>query len=137
LDRFCQDQNIEICALKIKINLINICIIAVYRAPTGNFKQFINSLDTVLKKLYTSTSQFIICGDLNINYLIDNEKKNQLNSLLFLYNLSSIVDFPTRIQNKSATNIDNIFIDINRMDNYTVKPLFNDLSNHDAQLNLQ
>jgi hypothetical protein len=64
----------------------------------------------------------------------DNEKKNQLNALLLLYNLSSIVDFPTRLQNKSATIIDNIFIDINRMDNYTVKPLFNDLSDHDAQL---
>jgi hypothetical protein len=134
LDRFCQNQNIGICTLKIKINLINICITAVYRAPTGNFNQFINSLDTVLRKLYTPASQFIICGDININYLTDNEKKNQLNALLLLYNLSSIVDFPTRIQNKSATIINNIFIDINRMDNYTVKPLFNDLSDHDAQL---
>jgi hypothetical protein len=53
---------------------------------------------------------------------------------LLLYNLSTIVDFPTRIQNKSVTIIDNIFIDSNRMDNYTVKLLFNDLSDHDAQL---
>jgi exonuclease III len=113
LNKFCQDKNIEICALKIKINFTNICIIAIYRAPTGHFNQFINSLDSVLKKLYTPTSQFIICGDINIIYLIDNEKKNQLNALLLLYNLSSIVHFPTRIQNKSATIIDNIFIDIN------------------------
>jgi hypothetical protein len=105
LNRFCQDQNIEVCTLKIKINLINICIIAVYRAPTGHFNQFINSSDTVLRKLYTPP-QFIICGDININYLIDNENKNQLNALLLLYNSSSIVDFPTRIQNKSAIIID-------------------------------
>jgi exonuclease III len=82
LDRFCQDQNIEIFALKIKINLINICITAVYRAPTGNFNQFINSLDTVLRKLYTPTSQFIICGDININYIIDNEKKKSTECII-------------------------------------------------------
>jgi hypothetical protein len=53
---------------------------------------------------------------------------------VLLYNLSSRADFPTRIQNNSATAIDNIFIGTNRMDNYTVNPLFNDLSDHDAQL---
>jgi hypothetical protein len=80
------------------------------------------------------SSQFIVCGDININYHIDSEKKNQLDTLLLSYNLSSIVDFPTTVQNNSATTINNIFIDINRMDNCTVNPLLYDLSDYDAQL---
>jgi hypothetical protein len=45
----------------------------------------------------------------------------------------SIVNFPTRIQGNSATAIDNIFIDIMRKDDYSVSPIINGLSDHDAQ----
>jgi len=38
----------------------------------------------------------------------------------------------TRISNKSSIAIDNIFVDKSR--NYTVRPLINGLSDHDAQL---
>jgi hypothetical protein len=109
-------------------------IIAIYRAPTGNVNHSINRLDTVLKKLYAPSSQSIICDDTNINYLIDSEKKNQWDALLLSYNLSSTVDFPTRVQNNSATTNNDIFIEINRMNNYTVSPLFNDMSDYDSQL---
>ena len=52
----------------------------------------------------------IICGDININYQMESEKKNQLDNLLLTYNLTSIINFPMRVQNTSATAIDNIFI---------------------------
>ena len=48
------------------------------------------------------------------------------------YNLTSIVNFPTRTVNGSSTAIDNFFIDLSW--NYTIKPLLNGLSDHDAQL---
>jgi hypothetical protein len=48
LDKLCIDQTIEICAVKLFTAGHNICIIAVYRAPSGNFSQFLNSLDTYL-----------------------------------------------------------------------------------------
>jgi len=47
-------------------------------------------------------------------------------------NLTSIVNFPTRIVDKSITRIDNIFIEGTR--NYTIKPHINGLSDHDAQI---
>jgi hypothetical protein len=50
------------------------------------------------------------------------------------YNLTSVVNFPTRIQHNSATAIDNIFIDITKAGNYSVSPITNGLSDHDAQI---
>ena len=47
---------------------------AVYRAPTENFNLFLNRLDDILKTLHKVDTQFIICGDINIDYLTDNKK---------------------------------------------------------------
>ena len=65
---------------------------------------------------------------------MESEKKNQLDNLLLLYNLTSIFNFPTRVQNTSATAIDNIFIDISQFESYSVTPILNGLSDYDAQL---
>jgi hypothetical protein len=54
--------------------------------------------------------------------------------LLLSYNLYSTVNFPTRIHNSSFTAIDNIFIDKVKYENYSIHPLVNGLSDHDAQM---
>jgi hypothetical protein len=97
-------------------------IIAIYRAPSGNFTYFLQNLDNVLQSLHTPSSHIIICGYLNINYLVENEQKKQLENLLLMYNLIGIVNFPTRINNTSASAIDNIFIDTSRFEDYSVIP---------------
>jgi hypothetical protein len=51
-----------------------------------------------------------------------------------MHNLHSAVDFPTRINNNSATAIDNIFIDKHKNKNFSVSPFPNDLSDHDTQI---
>jgi hypothetical protein len=56
----------------------------------------------------------------------------QLNNILHSYNLTSIITFPMRIQNNSATTIDNIFLDPLRFQEYSVVPIPNGLSDHDA-----
>jgi hypothetical protein len=106
----------------------------VYRAHTGNFNLFLNRLDDIIKTLYKVDLKLIICGDINKDYLTDNDRKRQLNALLLTYNLSATVHFPTRSQGYSSTAIDNIFIDTYKFINYTVPPLHNGLSYHDAQL---
>ncbi len=60
--------------------------------------------------------------------------KHQLDNLLLSYNLYSIINFPTRVQNTSATAIDNIFIDVSQFESYTVNSIINGVSDHDAQL---
>jgi len=92
-------------------------------------------INTILQSLYTPRLHFIICGDIIINYLNESEKKKgQLDNLLPSYNLTSIINFPTRIQNTSATAIDNIFIDVSQFEGYTISPIINWVSDHDAQL---
>jgi len=65
---------------------------------------------------------------------MESEKKNHLDNLLLSYNLTSIINFPTRVQTTSATATDNIFTDTSQFESYTIIPIFNGLSAHDAQL---
>jgi hypothetical protein len=116
--------------IRCKGNKIN--IIALYRAPAGNFDYFLNKLDHILNSLSKYNTEFIICDDINVNYLENNSRKVQLDDVLRMYNLKSTVYFPTRTTKNSAMLIDNIFINSSR--NYNIKQCVNGLSNHDAQL---
>ena len=60
--------------------------------------------------LYTEKNEFIIWGEININYLDSHNRRQQLDTLLAMYNLKSTVNFPMRIFNGSSTVIDNICI---------------------------
>ena len=77
---------------------------------------------------------FIICGDININYLTESSKRGRFDAVLMSYKLVTTVTFPTRNGNNSSSAIDNIFIDTSMFENYTVSPLINRLSDHDVQM---
>jgi hypothetical protein len=85
--------------------------------------------------VYSNTTEIIICGDISINYLDDSTHKQLLDSLLASYGLytRSTVQFPTRIQNNSYSAIDNIFINTFKFRNFSVYPIINGLSDHNAQ----
>jgi hypothetical protein len=82
------------------------CIITIYRSPSGNFKRFLETLDSVLQSVYSPSQGIIICGDIIINYIVVTEQRKQLDNLLLLYNLTGIVDFPNRLTDTSSTAID-------------------------------
>jgi hypothetical protein len=46
----CKDKELEACALKLKISAIKMCILPIYRSPSGNFRFFLNGLENILKK---------------------------------------------------------------------------------------
>lgn len=75
----------------------------------------------------------VVGGEGNINYLSENDMRKQLDVMLISYNLTSRADFLIRIQNKSNTVIDNIFIDTLHASKFLITPLVNGLSD-DAQL---
>jgi hypothetical protein len=64
---------------------------------------------------------------------IGHEATNLL-SLLGSYNMTQVVDFPTRITNNSRTMIDTVFVDLSRYDKIVIEPVVNGISDHDAQL---
>jgi exonuclease III len=92
LQRFCMEQDIEICAVKINLLPTTIYIICIYRSPTGNFVRFIKGIDTTLNQFSKPNTAIIVCGDINIDYLDENcYKRQQLDALLATYNLISTV----------------------------------------------
>ena len=121
MDRYSNEKDIEICAVKLHISC-TIIIVTVYRSPTGNIDYFLNNLEEALNHIYNNTVDIILCGDFNINCLNDNQDKQALNPVLTSYSLYSIIDFPTRIYNNSQTMIDNIFINKFKNENYSVSP---------------
>jgi len=134
MNRYSIENDIEICAVKLHTLSCNTVIIMVYRSPTGNIAYFLNNLEAALNQIYSNNVDIILCGDFNINYLSDNQNKQALNTLLTSYSLYSVIDFPTRIHNNSNTMIYNIFINKLKNENYSVYPIINGLSDHDAQV---
>ena len=134
ISSFCREQDFECCAAKVKFDYGTYIILTVYRAPSGNFSYFINQLERVLNQLYSNNANILVCGDFNVNFATDTERKVRLISLLDSFNLDLTVKFPTRIQNNSITTIDNIFIDKSNFPNFSTFPIINGLSDHDAQL---
>ena len=90
------------------------------------------NLDSVLNTWYSNKTVFAIHGAININYLENCKKRQQLDALIQTYNLIVTVSFPMHKTNASITIIDNIFI--TRTKNYTIHPHINGLSDHEAQI---
>jgi len=81
---------------------------------------------------YSNKTEFVICGDININYLENCKIRQQLDALLQTYNLIGTVSFPTHKTNATTSAIDNTFIA--RTKNYTIYPFTNGLSERKAQI---
>jgi exonuclease III len=133
LKKFCLEQDFEISAISTTSPSTNIVIICIYRSPTGNFTQFIKSLDRTLNHLTKPNTKFIICGDFNVNFShVKSHKGQELDTLLATYNLISTINYPTRCTYRSNTTIDNIFIDSIHKDAYSTYLIINGLSDHDG-----
>jgi hypothetical protein len=77
LDKFCKEKDSEICAVKLRLLYGEICIITMYTAPAGEFQYCIHTLEKLLTVIYSNTIE-IICGNININYLIDSTHKHYI-----------------------------------------------------------
>jgi hypothetical protein len=63
-------------------------LLAVYRSPIRNFDNCLQKLENILSMLYNNKSEFIIYGDVNINYLENSDTRQQLDALLSTFNLT-------------------------------------------------
>jgi len=132
LDKYCKEKDIEVCALRLKITPLQLIILAIYRSPSGNFTNFLKNLDSILNIWYSNKIEIVICGDINIKYLENCKKRQQLDAQLQTYNLIGTVSFPMCKSKASTTAINNIFI--TRTKHYIINPDINGLSDHEAQI---
>jgi exonuclease III len=75
LKKYCMDKETEAYVIKLDKFPTNICILAIYRSPSGKFSHFLQSLESILTLLQKKSSEIIICGDININYMVKNRTK--------------------------------------------------------------
>ena len=92
--------------------------------PRGDFTNFLKLLDLILQKLYNNKYNIVVCGDVNVNYLTDNNRRNQLECVIHSYNLAGIVEFPTRFDLNSQTAINSVFIDTSTIGKYKLYPRY-------------
>jgi hypothetical protein len=108
VQKYGKEQDLDIAAVQIRLHGVKVIILSIYRAPTGISDYFLKTLGRILQLHHKNNIEFVICDDINVDYLENNRKKEQLNNMLKTYNLTSTVYFPTRTTNISVTLIDNI-----------------------------
>jgi exonuclease III len=130
LSKFCEERTTELCAIQLDSKDKQFIIICVYRAPSGDSNLFLQSFDEALKSLYKPKVEFLICGDMNTDYLLNSSRKQQFPILLNTYNTSHTVTFPTRFEKDHASAI----VENSRLFGCMVFPLSNGLSDHNAHV---
>jgi len=130
-DEYNIDKGIEACAIQLDSTFNKLYILTICRSPRGNFTNFLNRLDLILQKLCSNKYNIVICSDVNVNYLIDNNRRSQLDAVLHSYNLAGIVKFPTRFGLTLTLTLFSMTSTIGKYDLYL---LINGLTDHDAQL---
>ena len=92
----------------------NIIIGAIYRPPKSCMNKFNDELESLLKTLNNEKKYVYIQGDFNVNTMyekFEGKPKDLLFSNIFqsYYYQKLIIDKPTRVTEKSATLLDNIY----------------------------
>jgi len=88
IDNYYLDQDFELCAIHLNSLCDKLCILAIYRSPLGNFDTFLSNFDLILHKFLNLKFNFIIYGDINVNYLVNIIEK--INSTIFYSPLISV-----------------------------------------------
>ena len=103
-----------------------------YRPPKTSITSFTSSLQVILEELSKKYKQFFLMGDFNIDtckpYRCGSSTQNFTN-LLLPSSYFPLIDKPTRIINKSATMLDNIYSNY-CLDNCNCGILCTDFSGH-------
>jgi hypothetical protein len=73
LDNHCANKDIEVCAIQLESTLRKLRVSTIYRSV--KFNNFITQLDMMQQTLYKPKVDLIICEDININYLKNNDSE--------------------------------------------------------------
>lgn len=83
-------------------------IVGLYRSPSGNIDNFINSLNDYLEQL-NNNEYYIIAGDININIQDQNISSDYINTMAS-HKFVSCINESTRVTNNTKSCIDHICI---------------------------
>jgi exonuclease III len=75
LQKYCKERDNEISVVQVIFSEKKVIILCIYRAPAGDYDYLLNKLEHILNSLHTYNSEFILCGEISINYLEINSRK--------------------------------------------------------------
>jgi hypothetical protein len=75
----------------------NYIIVCIYKSRDDNFFIFLENLEFILHTVLYRNKKPLLCGDWNLNCLVDNKKLQKPQFLLESYNMMNTVRSPTRI----------------------------------------
>jgi hypothetical protein len=52
----CKEKDLELCG--IQVHSLDMCIVCIYRAPTGDFYYFLENFDKILDKLFENSKKY-------------------------------------------------------------------------------
>lgn len=113
---------------------LKVFVMCLYRRGVGVFEVFIQRFYVILEYIYCKYKKYkvIIAGDFNINFLeIHSNNVKKILDMFNVYNFKQCIFKPTRECVKSATLIDNIFCNYNKVTSYVLNTA---LSDHYSQV---
>lgn len=112
--KICIEKHFEITIATVDVmkSGAKLYIITVYRSPSGNLKIFIDKMYELMYYIYKGNSYYIVCGDMNINFLAQTSESKDIINLFSEFDMHNHISEPTRITATSATSIDVIFSNI-------------------------
>jgi exonuclease III len=85
-------------------------ILCIYRPPDSNFQNFLKIFESIMQKTEPKKKEILMCGDWNLNFMLENKRTQEVKNLLESYNLTNIVRLPTRTTHTSKYFIDVVII---------------------------
>jgi hypothetical protein len=70
-------------------------IVCIYRSPDCNFWILLKCLELIVHKVQSRNKKPQLCGDWNLNFMVDNKRLQELQNLLESYDMMNTVRFPT------------------------------------------
>lgn len=102
-----KENAFECIFLRLTYNNQSCALGTLYRPPNKNLTKCVEQLDDILSYIIPLVDHVILMGDVNVNLFNLN---NPLSKCFDAYNLTQIIDEPTRISHNSRTLIDPICI---------------------------
>ena len=121
-----ETEDIELIILEINTSNKRLFLCCLYRPPNTSV-EFWDKLDTIFENLINTNHNIIITGDINVD-MLKLQRNSHLKRLMTKYQLTNLVNSPTRITNTSATLIDILLTNNTNIFNYTevLAPLCSD-----------
>ena len=107
----------------------NVVVGLVYKTPSFNEDVLIEEMEHLMEKFSNDHKYKVVMGDFNIDLLKSTSRLDFLNSMISSFQYP-LVTIPTRVTDKSATLIDNIFVDGKLLESSYADVLLTDGSDH-------